>query len=113
MRRVTGAAALMLAGLAALPAATAADTGEIRLTIDGEAATRFEGECVLTTAEGERRIGLDGSVPLETRFEGSAIACRIQQSSEQGYLRVELRGGGNVSRSLTQGAGSTIRLRLG
>ena len=108
--------AATLAGLCALTAgsAMAATESNIHLTITGDDQTHFRGECLLRFSDGtQEAIVLDGSVPLESRLRGSGLACQLQQTSEQGSLQVEVRRDGNVSRSHTQGKGSTINLRVG
>ena len=87
------------------------DAIELRLT--GDEAVRFTGTCVVHDAEGSRHEHeIAGRTPAEHRFQGQRIACRITLTAGEGRLTVELASPGNVARSSTQGAGSTVHLRM-
>lgn len=99
-------------GLTSLPA-PAAGAAPIHLSIAGAEKTVFEGECLLTRMDGsEEALALRGSVPVERTLEGEALSCALTQTSMEGYLQVEVRLRGNVSRSRTQGEGSTLRITV-
>ena len=88
------------------------DAIELRLT-GGDDPVSFTGTCVVHDAEGNRHEhDVAGRTPAEHRFHGQRIACRITLTDGDGRLTVELASPGNVARSSTRGAGSTVNVRM-
>jgi hypothetical protein len=101
----TGARAALL--IAAGTSAIAAEKS-FSLTITGAAGTRYSGECMLTTAAGERTIELSGLVPRREELVAEAIVCRIASA---GSITVELGRAGSVSRASITGGTAQVAAR--
>ncbi|MDA8230945.1 MAG: hypothetical protein M0006_06370 [Magnetospirillum sp.] len=82
------------------------------LSIDGPATTIYSATCRVGVEGGEWNASFDGSPPIQRVFTGNRLDCRIRQKSSGGFLAVEIRRGGSISRWRTEGAGSTIILSL-
>ncbi len=83
-------------------------TQEIVLRAIGLDSVRLDGECVVKTASAERTVTIAGELPLEERFAGVRLNCRLTAT---GSADIEVRMGGNVSRTRT--SGGTVRLSVG
>jgi hypothetical protein len=84
----------------------------VEVTSSGNAA--FSGECRVVTALGDEQVLLEGPVPFRRTMTGTRLNCTITQSDGDGTLSVEVRSSnGNVTRSRTQGRGSSVRLAMG
>ncbi|WP_253447243.1 hypothetical protein [Halomonas sp. Y3] len=105
-----GAGAYTGGGSRMQAAETMAD--DIKVIIDGDPGTRFTATLNLLRDEGEVVHRLEEEVPYRLGLSGHGIDIAVRQTSARGALSVEVRKGGNVSRSRTQGPGSEIRLRL-
>lgn len=98
---VTGGAAM---------AVGAAEAIDLRLT--GDEGVHFSATCELTRDGATETTRFSGIVPVEKHWQAEATSCRIQQTSAQGHLQVELTKGGNRTRSRTTGQGSTLSLSV-
>lgn len=83
-------------------------TQEILLQATGPEGGRLEGECVVKTAAGERRLAISRTLPFEERFTGVGLRCRLTAT---GAAVIEVRAAGNVSRTRT--SGGTVSLSIG
>lgn len=86
------------------------DAGEsmaksFNLSISGDSGSRFRGACTLAAASGDRRIELEGTVPLQRTLEGDGLTCRFDA---QGRIVVEIAHDG--SRSVAASSGGTIQV---
>lgn len=89
----------------------AADEKLFTIEVTATALAEFEGECLVTGPSGEQRLVLRGEAPFRREVHGVKLSCSVTQSTPEGSLTVEIRSSGNnVSRSRTQGQGSTIRM---
>src|SRR5690606_29189312 len=81
---------------------------EIVLQAAGPEGGRLEGDCIVKNATGEQIVTIAGALPLEKRFAGAALSCRL---SSAGIADIEVRTGGNLSRTRT--SGGTVRFSIG
>lgn len=103
-----------LAGSASA-ALAAADADQLFIIeVSGTGDARFSGDCTVVDASGERRFEISGATSVQREVRGHRVTCSVTQSAGTGALLIEVRSPrGNVSRSRTTGAGSTVRLTAG
>ena len=99
-----GSALLIAAGASGAAAAEKS----FSLTITGAAGARYAGQCMLTTAAGEKTIELSGVVPRHEELMAEAIACRIESA---GSITVEIAHDGSRSRSAISGGTAHLAVR--
>jgi len=101
-------------GLAlALPTGAAAAQAPILVEIDGAEGVTFTATCHYLADGQEQVVELSGALPLRREIVAPHLICRVTQTSAEGSLAIALRGPtGNVSRTRTRGAGSTIRIEI-
>lgn len=83
-------------------------TQEIVIRATGAEGARLDGECLVKTTTGERSLTVASPLPFEQRVDGAGLSCRLAAT---GSADIEVRAGGNVSRTRT--SGGTVRLSIG
>jgi len=84
----------------------------VSLTIDGNAAARYEMSCQVEGGS-DGAFTQSGRPPFSRQFDATALSCEIRQSASGGRLDIEARGSqGNVSRTVAAGAGSVAIVRV-
>jgi hypothetical protein len=78
------------------------------LSVTGDPGARVAGACTLFTGSAEEHVELAGPVPLERRFNGDGLSCRLEA---EGRVVVEIAGGSSHSRSATTGGTINVTLR--
>jgi hypothetical protein len=78
------------------------------LSVTGDPGASIAGACTLLTGSAEEHVELAGPVPLERRFTGEGLSCRLEAA---GRVVVEIAGPGNRSRSATTGGTINVTLR--
>ena len=86
----------------------AAQAETYTLSVTGDPGARIAGACTLLTGAAEEQIELAGPVPLERRFEGDGLSCRLEA---EGRVVVEIAGAGTRSRSATTDGTINVTLR--
>jgi len=101
-------------GLVGTPGgAYAMDAKMFTLEVTSTGRATFEGECVLSVADGEQRLTIAGETPFRREVRGTKLSCSVTQLTTDSALTVEIRSStGNVSRSRTQGGGSAVRMTV-
>jgi hypothetical protein len=84
----------------------------IEILFDGEPGTRFLATLKVHHDGTMESHELEGAVPSEHRYHGEALEASVRQTSPEGGLIIEVRKGGNVSRSSSSGENSQLRLQV-
>jgi hypothetical protein len=84
----------------------------IEILFDGESGTRFVATLKVHHDGSMESHELEGTVPSEHRYYGEALEASVRQTSPEGGLIVEVRKGGNVSRSSSSGENSQLSLQV-
>ena len=105
-RRCAAAGAALL--IAAGAGGAAAAEKSFSLMIAGAPGARYAGQCMLTTAGGEKTIELSGVVPRQEELTAEAVVCRIASA---GSITVELAHDGSRSRSTITGGTAHVAVR--
>jgi hypothetical protein len=97
----------------AIGLAFTAHTGETMaktfdLSISGDGGARYSGACSITSASGDQRVELEGTVPLRRTFDGDGLSCRFRV---EGRVVVELAGNGRMSRAVSNGGTIQVSAR--
>jgi hypothetical protein len=98
----------VVAGLSLGLGGRSAQAETYTLSVTGDPGASVAGACTLLTGSAERLIELAGPVPLERRFTGEGLSCRLEA---EGRVLVEIEGGGSRSRSATTGGTINVTLR--
>lgn len=94
--------------------ASSGEGGSFLIEISSVGDADYAGECVVVDAAVESRLEIAGSSTFRQEVRGDRLTCTITQSRGTGGLVVEIRApAGNVTRSRTSGAGSTVRVTAG
>lgn len=83
----------------------------IDIVFGGEPGTRFVATLKIHRENGVEKHELAETVPSEHRYRGEALEASVRQLTE-GDLTVEVRKGGNVSRSSSRGENSQLSLQI-
>ena len=108
MRLKTCSGIALVAGLAMGLGGRAVQAETYTLSVTGDPGASIAGACTLLTGSAEEEVELDGPVPLERRFTGDGLSCRLEAA---GRVVVEIEGGGNRSRSATTGGTINVTVR--
>ncbi|WP_104203138.1 hypothetical protein [Billgrantia saliphila] len=84
----------------------------IEILFHGEPGTRFVATLKIHLNGETTTHELEESVPSEHRYYGEALEASVRQTSSEGGLTVEVRKGGNVSRSSSSGEHSQLSLQV-
>ncbi|MGQ4877910.1 hypothetical protein ACOJCM_04975 [Billgrantia sp. LNSP4103-1] len=84
----------------------------IEILFDGEPGTRFQATLRVQNNGTTENHELEGAVPSEHRYHGEALEANVRQTSPEGGLTVEVRKGGNISRSRSHGEHSQLSLKV-
>jgi hypothetical protein len=98
----------LVAGLTLGLGGRAAQAETYTLSVTGDPGARVAGACTLFTGAAEEQIELAGPVPLERRFTGDGLSCRLEA---EGCVVVEIAGPGSRSRSATTGGTINVTVR--
>ncbi|KAA0010680.1 hypothetical protein F0A17_15785 [Billgrantia pellis] len=88
------------------------NSNQIEILFDGEPGTRFVATLTIHRDGEIETHELEEAVPSQYRYQGEALEASVRQTSPEGGLTVEVRKGGNVSRSSSSGEHSRLRLQV-